>query len=374
MPQNEAPRVFIYSGHSGGHLSPAIAFSESFKKRYPGAQLTLITSPKAAPILDQLPSGFFSRILFLPEFPSPSGLSLRSAKFLIKLLSAFLITFRHLVIMKPDLSIGFGSYVAFPGLKLSVLMNIPTLIHEQNVIPGKATRWLARSVRKVAVSYQETFLHNAKVNRVFTGLPLRSELVAAASEFRLERDDSGPRKFRILVVGGSQGSSRMNQLILDAFSRFSSEELEKIAVNHVTGAGDYEKISRTYQKMNIEFKTFAFHSRLYELYQQTDFAITRAGANTLAELALFGIPALVIPYPYASAHQEDNARAYESQGALVVGRESELTGEKLAELVRYFMSHSDKCKHLSANMKAMACQNAETALVAEAVSLLQGRN
>ena len=146
-------KISVFAGHSGGHLFPAVAFSESLRKRFPQSTILLVTSPKGRVLVERLPKGIFDRVCYLPEFPFPSGLSLRMFSFLLKLPQVFILSSQYLSKEKPDICVGFGSYVSFPGMLLSSWRKIPTLIHEQNLIPGKATNWLAKHADCVAVSF-----------------------------------------------------------------------------------------------------------------------------------------------------------------------------------------------------------------------------
>ena len=276
--------------------------------------------------------------------------------------------------MRPDLSVGFGSYVSYPGMRLSVWMKIPTLIHEQNLTPGKATQWLAPHVERVAVSFDDTFEELSQGKRAVTGLPLRSDLRSSFAGKHPKPVKTAAERFRILIVGGSQGASRINQLILDAFLQFSPEELKKIAVKHITGTSDLRKITEAYQKMNIQAETFAFHNRMQEIYGETDLAITRAGANTLSELSLFGVPAMVIPYPFAGAHQIDNARFFENRKAVIVAEEETIDAAWMAQKIREMMNSPESLSLLSKNIQTLSCVDADEQLVKLAEDLLKGRN
>ena len=170
-------RILVFAGHSGGHLFPAVAFAEKFREKYPQSRIDLVSSVKARPITDSLPKGTFDEIHFLPEFPSPAGLSVRTLRFLLTFPLAFIQTAFLMKKIKPSLCAGFGSYVSYPGIRISKWMKIPSVIHEQNVVPGKASRMLARYADCAAVSFDETFKDEGLKRREVTGLPLRSAIM-----------------------------------------------------------------------------------------------------------------------------------------------------------------------------------------------------
>lgn len=361
-------RISVYAGPSGGHLFPAQAFAAAFRERYPESQIELITGDRARKFSRQLGTGVFNAIYYLPDFPYPSGFSVRTMKFLIELLRAFFLSFQYLSKSKPDLCAGFGSYVSYPGLIMASAKKIPTLIHEQNLLPGKATQWLARRVDCVAVSFEDTFPGADLKRRVHVGLPMREDMAQASLK---KRNLEGQNGFRILIVGGSQGSHRLNETALETFSGFSSEEKKKIAVIHITGSADSGWVKQRYGQLGVRAEVFPFFDRMQELYERSDMAITRAGANTLFELATFKIPAIVIPYPYAGGHQKANADFFAGRKAIICCEESSLNSAWLSGQIKTLQTDSRARRDLSESIAHLATPEAAFCLVDLAQSLLQ---
>lgn len=367
---NGTKKIAIFAGPSGGHLFPALAYAEALCERFPDSERYLISSRRAEKFASNFEPGLFKDIFYLREFPFPSGLSLKSLRFLVEFPLAFMESSRILNKIKPDLCAGFGSFVSYPGMRLAAWRKIPNFIHEQNVVPGKATAMLAPHADWVALTFENTF-EKRRLARVDTvGLPIRLLLRRAAGGSPT-KNASG--RFRILVVGGSQGSHGLNQKILDAFSRFSPEEKKNLAVTHITGKSDFEWVENTYRKNEVQAEVHAFHSKMHELYGQVDMAITRAGANTLFELALFGIPAVVVPYPYAGGHQAENAVYFEKHDALLTHPESSLTPEWLCQKIRDFQKSPDLRARLSRNLNKLAGGDAANRLV-DWTQKVTGRN
>lgn len=366
----------VFAGPSGGHLFPALSFSECLKSKHPEARIFFITSHKGKALTEGFPSGIFEEIIFIENFPSSPGISLRTFAFLLKLARAFTESFRCLSRIKPDMSIGFGSYVSFPGLILSSWKKIPTLIHEQNQVPGKANVWLAGHVDAVAISFKNTFQRQNRGRLFFTGLPIRKTLVDVAQNRNttgfFETLDGG-RKLRILVVGGSQGAKFLNQIVLKAFSHLSPEEKEEFAVTHITGKTDFDAVSAAYLAGNVEARVFPFFEKMETLYAESDLAICRAGANTLFELALFQVPAIVVPYPHAGGHQLENATEFVNRQAVFCEPESALTDERLISLIRKLKKDETLRVRMSSAMKDAAVPDAPERLVELAIANLKGQ-
>ncbi|HXV27618.1 MAG TPA: glycosyltransferase, partial [bacterium] len=204
--------------------------------------------------------------------------------------------------------------------------------------------------------------------REVIGLPIRPELVRTALETKREFSGS---VFRILVVGGSQGAKRLNRAVLEAFSLLSPEEKKKIAVMHITGKSDFEETARAYQTMDMNAQTFPFYDRMQQLYADCDLAITRAGANTLFELALFRLPAIVIPYPFAGGHQKENAQVFARSGAVVMQEESALNGEWLCKQIRALESDRPLRVQMSGELDKLSSPDAADRLVVLAERFLK---
>ncbi|MBI3312993.1 MAG: UDP-N-acetylglucosamine--N-acetylmuramyl-(pentapeptide) pyrophosphoryl-undecaprenol N-acetylglucosamine transferase [Candidatus Omnitrophica bacterium] len=365
-------KIMVFAGPSGGHLFPALAFAQVMRRRVPASRLILVTSQKAGVMTSTALFQIFDNVYFLPNFPYLGGISLRTLEFLLQLFRAFVISNHYLSNQKPDLCIGFGSYASFPGMALAALRKIPTLIHEQNQVPGKATLWLVPWVRAVAVSFEATLADRSIKRREVTGLPVRQELRPAGPDKTAIGIKDAAKPMKILVVGGSQGAHSLNQLILQTFSHFPAGEKSEIAVTHITGPGDYEWVTDEYQKMKINYRTYPFFEKMNELYDEADLAITRAGANTLFELALFAIPSIVIPYPYAGAHQEENARYFSGRGAILFKTQDELTRNPawLGEQIQTLKNNTEMRKKFSEAIRKLAAPEAGEKLAALAEKLL----
>jgi len=361
--------ILVLAGPTGGHLFPAWAFAEALKESHPGCRICLLTGKRAQRLGQEFQSSPFDQVYYAQDF---HGISLSPLKLISSLWRASRALGQAFVWIsreKPSLAAGFGSYASVPGVLLCFLMRIPVLLHEQNKIAGKATRFLMPFARCLAASFEGTQPAGCKGKTwVVTGLPIRQKLLAGASTFKRQFDL--PR-LTWLIVGGSQGARRINETVSKTLMLLSPEETEKIAVIHITGQQDFEKIKKDYSELKFPTHVYPFFDKMHELFPQIDFALTRAGANTLFELALFGVPAAVVPYPHAGAHQKDNADAFEKAGALVLQDESSLSSDLLLRMIRIFISDAGLRQRLSKNIRMLAKPDAAKVLAEKAWALLE---
>ncbi|MDD5216998.1 MAG: UDP-N-acetylglucosamine--N-acetylmuramyl-(pentapeptide) pyrophosphoryl-undecaprenol N-acetylglucosamine transferase [Candidatus Omnitrophica bacterium] len=361
--------VVVFAGSSGGHLFPALAFGEVFREKYPESTVILVSGQKAKRFSSCLNPQVFGEVFYLPEFPLPTGFSWGAVLFIFKLLQGFMISLRFLLKHKPDLCVGFGSYVAYPGIMLSSMLRIPVIIHEQNRFMGKATRHLLCFSDFVGVTFNETLDDIKKsVRKVMVGLPIRSALRSKANQMRKQLPTG---IFQILVVGGSQGAHRLNEIVIDAFSCFTPEEKQQIAVIHITGKDDWPWVMRRYRSLQIQSEIYPFYENMELIYPKADLAITRCGANTLFELALFRIPAIVVPYPLAEKHQLENSKVFALHHAVILREENSLNGATLADLVRQMKRDDRQLQDLSDNIGKMEDPNAADRLVTLAEEIME---
>ena len=271
---------------------------------------------------------------------------------------------------RPDVIVAFGTFVSFPGVILGYCKNIPTVLHEQNVELGRANRMLIPFATKVAISFPTTLEKLPKGKGVWVGNILRSEMIDAVKK-RVRREG----KTQILILGGSQGSSHLNHLIPQTFKLLSAEEKQKIAVVHITGVPDFPKLEHVYDDLGIENEVFSFTDEMPGFYGTSHLVIARAGAGTIAEAALFGLPSILIPYPHAGSHQIANARYLAERNATCLLREETLTPESLRNEMVSLLHDEKRLQTMSENISRLAKPDAVGCLVGEIERLLNnGKN
>ncbi|MDD5084556.1 MAG: UDP-N-acetylglucosamine--N-acetylmuramyl-(pentapeptide) pyrophosphoryl-undecaprenol N-acetylglucosamine transferase [Candidatus Omnitrophica bacterium] len=326
MNPSKAKTIIIFSGHTGGHLFPALSFADEFKHRHPEFEIIFVGGRSEA----ALPFGwqaFPYKYRVIDMAPWKGGL-LKRFRFQLSFLGAWRDVLRLFREVNPSLVVGFGALVSVPGVLAARFRKIPTLIHEQNLKFGKANKLLCSFAELVAVSFKETLSGLPEAKGVWTGYPLRQ------SFFKARIPGRGNSRFNLLILGGSQGAKRLNCIVVRALRGLSDEEREKIAVIHITGRNNLEEAESFYSGLAIDRKLIGFTDEIEEFYTQSDFVVGRAGAGTIFEAAYFGLAALFIPYPGAGNHQKDNAGFIAAHGAGMVITEDKLSEEALISLLR----------------------------------------
>ncbi|MBU1999174.1 MAG: UDP-N-acetylglucosamine--N-acetylmuramyl-(pentapeptide) pyrophosphoryl-undecaprenol N-acetylglucosamine transferase [Candidatus Omnitrophota bacterium] len=304
-------KVLIVSGSSGGHIFPAIALLEELNKRNNrGSCLLVIPRKKYSFGLGLQPS----EVRYITFVRSTTKSVSLLAGSLWSLLKSFLESFFIIIEFKPQAVVGFGTITSVPVVFWAWLLRIKTIIHEQNVIPGRANMILARIVDVIAVSFPETaaYINDCRQRVELVGNPLRKNMRLIAKDKAFAFFGLNQGKFTILVVGGSQGSKRINLAILEALTGLDGAS--RIQVLHLGTGDDYAVLEKGYRSLGVDFRLFPFLKEMEYAYSASDLVICRAGATTIAELLYFHKPAIIIPYPYAYNHQMANAAIMESRG------------------------------------------------------------
>jgi UDP-N-acetylglucosamine--N-acetylmuramyl-(pentapeptide) pyrophosphoryl-undecaprenol N-acetylglucosamine transferase len=240
---------------------------------------------------------------------------------------------------RADAVISVGGYAAMPSAMAARTLGCPLFLIEPNAIPGRVNRLSARFARTIFVGFESArSAFPARVETVCLGVPLRRALAAS---FETGSDARAPKApLRILVFGGSQGAHQLNEKVPEALERLAPDSVE---VFHQTGEKDREDVSRRYAASKLRAEVVAFESDMPSRYRWADLAICRAGALTVAELALAGMPALLVPYPFAADdHQTANARALEAAGAGRCLDPRPLDPKKLAQAIAEFVQNPSR--------------------------------
>ncbi len=300
-------------------------------------------------------------VVEVPARGFPSGLSFRSLQTAWKLAQAVGQCRAQMRRSRPDVLLAMGSYASVGPCGAARLLGVPIVLHEANVIPGRAVRLFARSAAAVAAGFEETRYHLRKAKLSVVGIPLREELTEAAKSLP-PRESAAPAPFRLLIVGGSMGAHRLNEVAAAALARLKNGGFE-FSVVHLAGRADETAIRAAYAAAGVQADVIAFTTYMAPLYHAADLAICRAGASTCAELAYFGVPALFVPYPSAAMdHQTANARALEKRGTADVVAESALTPEWLEAYLAQTLRKPERLARLREAARREGVKNGTAAL------------
>ena len=352
-------RVLIAGGGTGGHLFPGVAIAEEVRARDADAAVRFVGTARGieARVLPEL--GWDLSLIQVSGLKTVGMLG--TLRGLLKLPRALWQARRIVKEWKPDAVIGVGGYASGPVVLMARLRGVPTAICEQNSIPGFTNKLLGRVVRKVFLSFEESrrFFKAKKV--AMTGNPVRRELAA-----RLLAASTEPRPLdrptAILVSGGSLGAVAVNDLASRALIALAAQR--PISIVHQTGVADEETVAARYRAADVNADVRAFIKDMASEYARADLIVCRAGATTVAELAIAGKPAIFIPYPFAADnHQERNAAEMQASGAALSYRQAELTAEKLAAAISPLLDDLDRRAAMGAAMRALARPAAAAAVV-----------
>ena len=330
--------LLVMAGGTGGHVMPALAVAESLR----GASWRVVWLGTRAGMEANLAAAKGFDMAWV-KVAGVRGKGLLSSLLLpFNLLLAFWQAARAILRERPDVALGMGGYVSFPGGMMAVLLNTPLVIHEQNAIAGLSNRILARiadrvllglpqvsAERRAGSGFTSLAAHRSPLTSKgeWVGNPVRPEIAALpAPELRMSGRE-GP--LRLLVIGGSLGAAALNEMIPQALQRLPAAQRPQ--VRHQSGARHLALLTKNYAQAGVAAETLAFIDDMAAAYAWADVVICRGGALTVAEIAAAGLPALFVPFPFAvDDHQSANAAFLADQGAAWLLQQSALDPERLA--------------------------------------------
>ncbi len=317
----------VAGGGTGGHVTPALALAEQIRKR--GDEVLLMGSERGLETRLVPEAGF--DLLALPAQPIYGRGLIARMRTAPATAHACWSAWRTMGSFGADFAISVGGYASIPAVIAAGLRQIPLAIVEPNAVPGRANRAAARQAKLIFVQFDlamAIFDEAGAADRVQnTGVPLREKLVEAFAGTQTRRAPEPP--YRLLVAGGSQGARQINDAMIEAAPRLDTSRIE---IFHQAGEADRARTEAAYRSAGLRAEVVAFEPDMPARYQWADLALCRSGALTIAELALAGLPALLVPYPFAADnHQKANAKELVAAGAARILDEDPLGGERVAK-------------------------------------------
>jgi len=340
--------IAVACGGTGGHIFPGLATANELKRR--GHTVTLWLAGKD--VENEAIKGWDGPVVTVPARGLPSGLSFASGVAAFKLVGTIKKVKQDMQQARPNIVLAMGSYASVGPVGAAIRLGIPFVMHESNVIPGRAVKLFSRWAVTIAGCFDETRFYLRRRNLDITGMPLRRELLDAAATPHVPSS-----RFRVLIMGGSRGAVRINELASSVLIALHSRGAA-LDVAHLTGEQDHARIAACYHAAGLKANVLPFTRDMGPLYRDADFAICRAGAATCAELSAFGLPSLLIPYPFAiHDHQTANARAMEKAGAADMVAEGDVTEAWLTSYVSQMISRADRRRQMAAAALARSTGN-----------------
>lgn len=359
-------RLLVAGGGTGGHLFPGIAIADEVMRRGDG-QVMFVGGSRGIETRAVPAAGYALETLAVSGLKRVGlGATVRG---LIRVPLALLRSLAILRRFKPDVVVGVGGYASGPMVLAAALAGYPTAIQEQNSVPGFTNRVLGKVVRVVFIAFTDAARFFPAKKIVPVGNPVRQKIVAALEG--VGKSEAKADKLRILVVGGSQGARAVSELVVAAAPLLAEAGVDYSLV-HQTGSADLERMAEQYRKLGLDSRvtTQAFIDDMAAAYGAADLVIARAGALTLAELAIAGRPAILVPLPTAADdHQSKNAACFAGSGAAVVLDQRKASAGELASIVRDLAGDTVRRKAMSAAMRTLARPRAAQDIVARLVQL-----
>jgi UDP-N-acetylglucosamine--N-acetylmuramyl-(pentapeptide) pyrophosphoryl-undecaprenol N-acetylglucosamine transferase len=370
-------KVLIACGGTGGHLFPGLAVAETMVQRR--HQVKLLVSEKTidSTALAALMNGCTASKIAVQAVVAVGYNGWRQSIHFCRRLAQALRTCADVCDeFRPDVVLGMGGFTSAPAVLAARWRRngTATLIHESNAVPGKANRWAGKFADHVAVGLPDCARFFGRKPVTVTGTPIRVALRAGKVPDASERLGLQHERLTILVMGGSQGAHAINEMMAAALP-WLEEWREQTQFVHLSGSRDEMFLREAYEKNGFEANVMSFCNQMELAYSAADLAVARSGAATLTEIAAFGLPAVLIPFPQAAGHHQlHNARVFEREGAAKVIEQSQLTGlhttagERLAETIGSLLLDDTQRNRMAAAARSLGVTNSEERIA----TLLEG--
>ena len=358
-------KIILSGGGTGGHIYPAISIANELKSRFPNAEFLFVGANDKMEMEKVPQAGYKIEGLWISGIQRK--LTLKNLSFPFKLISSLLKSRKILNVFKPDVAIGTGGFASGPLLQMAVSKKIPSLIQEQNSYPGITNKILARKANKICVAYDGLERFFPKDKLIKTGNPVRQDILSIKDKSIEAKDyfSLNHNKVILLVLGGSLGARRINELIEDKLEFFQTQNVQIIWQCGKLYYDAYKQYNN-----NQYVQVHAFLNKMDMAYAAADVVISRAGASSVSELCIVGKPVIFIPSPnVAEDHQTKNANAVVDKNGAILIKEADLEVDfenKFSQLV----NSKEKQQKLGENIKKLALVNATKDIADEVEKLL----
>jgi UDP-N-acetylglucosamine--N-acetylmuramyl-(pentapeptide) pyrophosphoryl-undecaprenol N-acetylglucosamine transferase len=335
--------VIFAGGGTGGHLIAGLSIAQEISSRFPGANIIFFGTSKKGESGYIGKSGYEFKQIKTCKFTSFT----RVPVFIIVSLIGVIYSLINIIRIKPDVVIGLGGYGSALPVVAAYIARVPIVLIEQNVIPGRANLIMARWVDAVLCHWESTRMRFKKAHSVsVTGIPIRKDIITNEPETGKNPFGLTSQGMTLLVMGGSQGAQAINKVILQSIPELKTL-IPDLQIIHLTGKEGYKEAKDVYDNLGISSFVSEFSNDMGIAYKLSDLVVCRAGANTIAEISAVGIPAILIPYPYATDnHQYWNAYELAKIGGALIIKQEELKPERLTELVSNLFRNDEELDNM----------------------------
>lgn len=368
MKEIELKQVMISGGGTGGHIFPALSIANEIQRRYPKCRI-LFVGAHGRMEAERIPEAGYEIMLLPVEGLSRGKNPFKHIRTLWKLLKSTRQVRKQIKVMKPQIAIGVGGYASAPTLIEAAKQGIPTLVQEQNSYAGKANKLVGKKAEAICVAYKgmERFFPNKKI--ILTGNPVRSGLLDTSRKLPMAYEYFGfdPKKRTILIIGGSLGARTINNSVINALNRVVAMENE---VQMIWQCGKFyiDDAQRILSEKGLDGRNILltdFISHMEYAYSIADLVISRAGASSISELCLLGMPSILVPSPnVAEDHQTRNAEALVRENAAVMVADKD-ADRLLMETALQLINDDITLKELSENVSKLALPDSAKKIVDE---------
>lgn len=360
--------IVLSAGGTGGHLFPAEALAHALVER--GFSVHLVTDRRAERFADTFPAD----AIHVVELATVSGKNpVALARALLSLLRGKRQAKALFRSLRPAAVIGFGGYPTVPPVLAARSLGIPTVIHEQNAVMGRANRLLAARVAAIAGGFLPETGAAYPTKTIITGNPVRPAVIAETGK-GYAAPEMG-ETFRLLVFGGSQGAQFFSENVPAAIARLPEAVRARLSISQQARPEDEAGVRQAYASMGVDAEIASFFTDLAHRLAEAHFVISRSGASTVSEIAAIGRPALLVPYPFALDHdQAANAAALKAAGGAEVIRQSELTPERIASIIADAMAGPARLEAMADRARATGRPEAARLLADLAEAIASGRS
>ncbi len=347
------PLIFLTAGGTGGHVYPAESLAEELEKR--GYRLALITDKRGK-------DNYKGHLGKITNHAVLSGALVGKSK-LFKIKSLFKTGLGVLQagwIMlkeKPVCVVGFGGYASFPACMAAILFGVDLVIHEQNSVMSRTNRFLSKYAELIAQSFKKVKYTPSNAKTTITGMPVRANIVELAqNKFKSPQNND---TIQIMVLGGSQGAKIFGETVPQAICGLDKKTQKRIKIFQQCRKGDEDEVKQAYKESKCDVVIQSFFENMSELYSQTHLIISRAGASSISEISVAGIPSVLVPLPTAADdHQTSNAQELADANAGILIKQKDFTAETLQKCIENLLSHPEQLQQMSDNAKKTSIKDA----------------